>query len=205
MHAGSTLFFDVCLQPDLGPDGPWPLLAADELAAARALFHGGALVGVRQAGIVCAHAAPVEPPHCDGPAAGRARLDACAPALPIAVVTSDRGEARPALDRAHAYYVASGCRRPADGDAATRAAVDHVSAGIRDAVVFGAGIEWGLAHAVDALLRRRIRTHVALDATGAADAAEAQRVIADWKRRTVDVTTAAMVLRLLAADAPAKI
>jgi hypothetical protein len=48
-----------------------------------------------------------------------------------------------------------------------------------------------------ALLARRIRTHVALDASGAADEIAAQLVIADWKRRGVDVTTVAMVERML--------
>jgi len=217
VYAGSTLFFDVCLQPELGPDGAWPLLSAEELGAARALFRGAAAVAVRQAGIVCAHGTPVEPPHCRGPAAAASRLDACAPVLPVAVVAPQRpdgtaptagdalpGGGLPVLDRVHAYYVATDCRAPVDADAATRAVVDHVTAGIRDAVVFGAGVECGLARAVDALLRRHIRTHVALDAAGAADPAEAQRVIADWKRRTVDVTTVAMVLRLLGV-APGKI
>ena len=76
--------------------------------------------------------------------------------------------------------------------------MDHLTAGIRDAVVFGAGLEHGIDRAVDALLRRRIRTHVVLDAAASADPDQAQRIIAGWKRRGVDGATAATVLRLLA-------
>ena len=68
---------------------------------------------------------------------------------------------------------------------------------MRDAVVFGAGIEGGLDQAIRALLRRRIRTHVALDAAGAADDTAAQLVVAEWKRRGVDGTTVAMIARML--------
>src|SRR6185369_15393023 len=96
----------------------------------------------------------------------------------------------------------SGCTSAIDDDGAWRAAFDHLTAGIRDAVVFGAGIEYALAHTVDALLRRRIRTHVALDAAAAADDAEAQRVVATWKRRGVDGATVATIARLLTRTPP---
>ncbi len=64
--------------------------------------------------------------------------------------------------------------------------------------MFGAGVEYGLAQTVDALLRRRIRTHVVLDAIAAVDEADAQGVIAVWKRRGVDAVTVDVVARLLA-------
>ena len=58
--------------------------------------------------------------------------------------------------------------------------------------------ELAIDRTIDALVRRRIRTHVALDAAAAVDAASAQAVIAAWKRRGVDGVTAAIVERLLA-------
>jgi hypothetical protein len=72
-----------------------------------------------------------------------------------------------------------------------------MTAGVRDAVVFGAGLELGVARVVEALLARRIRTHLALDASGAVDDAEAQTLLGGWKRRTLDVVTTATVARLL--------
>ncbi len=74
-------------------------------------------------------------------------------------------------------------------------------AGVRDAVVFGAGVEYGLDLAIAALLRRRVRTHVVLDAVGAADESAAQLVVARWKRAGADGLTVAVVERLLAASA----
>src|SRR5262245_53105253 len=87
VNAGSTLFFDVCLQRDLGPGGAWPLLSDDEVREAQALFRGAAAFAVRQAGVVCAHVSAADPPHCRSGSAGSARLDGCVPALPLAVVS----------------------------------------------------------------------------------------------------------------------
>jgi len=204
MHPGSTLFLDVCIQHDLAAGGAWPLLAPADEREIRALFACAASLGIRQGGIVCLHHETPQcvPAHCHAGSAGSARL--ALPAVPVVTIDPARDGGRP-LDRVHALYVASGCAVAPDATAAGARAVAHLTAGIRDAVVFGAGLEHGVAHALDALLRRRIRTHVALDASAAADPAAAQRVVADWKRRTVDVTTAAMVTRLLMRAAAAKV
>jgi nicotinamidase-related amidase len=204
MHAGSTLFLDVCVQRDLAAGGAWPLLAPADEREIRALFAGAASLGIRQGGIVCLHRDPPQgvPAHCHAESAGSARL--AMPAVPALTIDPAQDGGR-TFDRAHALYVASGCAAAPDATDAGARAVAHLTAGIRDAVVFGAGLEHGLAHAVDALLQRRIRTHVALDASVAADPAGAQRVVADWKRRTVDVTTAAMVMRLLTRPGAAKV
>ncbi len=101
------------------------------------------------------------------------------------------------LDREHALYVDSGCGCAPDGDVEHARAFNHLTAGVRDAVVFGAGVEGGLDQAVRALLRRRIRVHVALDAAGAADERAAQLIVADWKRLGVDGTTVGMIARML--------
>jgi hypothetical protein len=66
-------------------------------------------------------------------------------------------------------------------------------------VVFGAGVEYGLDHAVDALLRHRIRTHVVIDAMGTLDEVAAQTIVASWKRRGVDGLTVDVLARLLGA------
>jgi len=204
MHAGSTLFLDVCVQHDLAAGGAWPLLAPADEREIRALFACAARLGIRQGGIVCLHdeTPPCVPAHCHADSAGSARL--ALPAVPVMTIDPVRDGGR-TLDRAHALYVASGCAAAPDATDAGARAVAHLTAGIRDAVVFGAGLEYGVGRAVDALLRRRIRTHFALDASAAADPAQAQRVVADWKRRTVDVTTAAMVIRLLARAGAAKV
>jgi hypothetical protein len=101
------------------------------------------------------------------------------------------------LDRVHAVYVDSGCGHLPDGTPRCASAFEHFTAGIRDVVVFGAGVEHGLERVVDTLLRRRIRIHVALDAVGAADEVLAQGVVARWKRRSVDGATVDTIHRLL--------
>jgi nicotinamidase-related amidase len=223
MHAGSTLFFDVAAQRDCWPGGAWPLVGAEEAANVARLFALAARLGIRQGGAVCLHAhpgvgadaptsagasgrgeaiavdaTPDAPPHCLAGTEGTQRAPACDPSKPLRCWTRGRDPAAAVdLDRAHADYVASGCAATPDAPPLFARVLDHVTAGIRDAVVLGAGIEHGLDRAVDALLRRRIRTHVALDATGSATPEHAQQVIAGWKRRFVDVTTTAMIERLL--------
>jgi hypothetical protein len=120
------------------------------------------------------------------------------PILPLQIWTAGGGNDHTlALDRAHAVYVDGGCGQgPDDGPGRTRV-FEHLTAGVRDAVVFGAGVEHGLSRAVDALLRRRIRTHVALDAVGTADEVLAQACVAGWKRRAVDGVTVEIVERML--------
>jgi nicotinamidase-related amidase len=205
---GSTLFLDVCAQRDFWPGGAWPIVTAAEAEQMAELFRVAAAFGVRQGGVVCLHGAPGSgagdtigarnppaagaPAHCAAGSGGADRAPGCAPVHPPEIAPAA------ALDRVHAYYVAAGCGAPIDAEPADLRVIDHLTAGIRDAVVFGAGVEYAMERAVDALLRRRVRTHVALDAAGAADAADAQLVIARWKRRTVDGATAATIARLLA-------
>ena len=181
MHPPATLFVDVCVQRDFWPDGAWPLVSPAEAAAIARLCALSAELGVRRHGIVCLHDVdePGVPWHCrtDLPGTGRP------PAVP--------------LPPPSATDSASGCTAAPD-DRSGRA-FDRATAGIRDAVVFGAGIEYGIARAVDALLRRRIRTHVALDAAAVADAEVAQQIVATWKRRGVDGATVATIERLLRA------
>jgi hypothetical protein len=202
MHPGSTLFLDVCVQPDFWPGGAWPLLSEAEIERLGTLFAAAARHTVRQGGVVCLHttaspaAAADAPVHCHTPGAGIGHPRACAPVLPPRLWIPDAPD-EPALDRAHAHYVASGCGAPPDASPTTRRIFDHLTAGIRDAVVFGAGIEHGIDRAVEALIRRRIRTHVVLDAAASVDPDRAQRIIAGWKRRGVDGATVAIVLRLL--------
>ena len=204
MHAGSTLFLDVCAQRDFWPGGAWPIVAEGDAERMAELFALAAELTLRQGGVVCRHegaaggTSAAGPPHCleDG---GAGRPPGCSPGRPVAlydpaaVAVPDRGT----LDRAHAYYIASGCLTAPDVTTGGGTVFDHLTAGVRDAVVFGAGIEHAVDRTVDALLRRRIRTHVVLDATAACDPAAAQRVVAEWKRRTVDGLTAATVRRLL--------
>ncbi len=102
-------------------------------------------------------------------------------------------------DRGHAIYLDSGCHLAPDEGTERRQSFLHLTAGVRDAVVFGAGIEYGLDRAVDALLRHRVRTHVVLDAMGTADEVVAQTIVARWKRRGVDGLTVGVLTRLLAA------
>lgn len=203
MHPGATIFLDVCAQRDFWPGGAWPLLDPAGAANVAALFDLAAELGIRQGGIRCTHAPGAPggerlrgPAHAAGGSAGAEPAAGCVPAAPVIVVAPASSTA-PALDRAHAYYVATGCGAAPDTDPVCRAVVEHLLAGVRDAIVFGAGVETGLDRAVDACLRRRVHTHVVLDAAAAADPARAQEVIADWKRRGVDGLTTATVARLL--------
>lgn len=210
MHAGSTLFLDVCVQRDFWPGGAWAIVRDEDARHVAELFALAAELSVRQGGVVCMHgptpgaAPPAGPPHC-ADAAGMARPPGYLPARPAALYDPDTPLADlSVLDRTHAIYVASGCAIAPDASPAGRRLFDHLTAGVRDAVVFGAGIEHAVDRAVDALLRRRIRTHVVLDAAAPADPAEAQRVVAEWKRRTVDGLTGATVRRMLVRGTPGR-
>lgn len=206
MQPRSTLFVDVCAQRDFWPGGAWPLVSPEEAERIMRLFELAADLGIRQGGVVCRHvaglpiAAPGVPAHCVLATAAAACRPARAGAPPARVCAPD-GKDVPALDRAHAYYVASGCADAPDATPSSRRVFDHLTAGVRDAVVFGAGVEYGIDRAVGALLRRRVRTHVALDAAAAADPEAAQSVVAGWKRRGVDGATAAVLRALLASAA----
>ena len=203
MHPGSTLFFDVGVQRDFFAGGAWPLVSATEAENIASLFALAAALSIRQGGSMCLHAdagsgeSTPGPHHCVRGTPGAERLPSCRPVLPIELCEAEASAAASALDRAHAFYVTSGCAAAPDATAAHRRAFGHLTAGVRDAVVFGAGLEYGIERAVDALLRHRVRTHVVLDAAAAADASEAQIVIARWKRRGVDGVTAATLRRLL--------
>jgi hypothetical protein len=201
MHPSATLFFDVCVQRDLWPDGVWPLIDAAQAENVSRLFRLAADHGVRQGGVVCIH-------DTGGPVASEAapthgvtldsaeRPESCRPMLPIRIWRS-RAAATDELGRDHAIYLDSGCNGAPDDEPARVQVFRHLTAGVRDAVVFGAGVEHGIDRAVDALLRHRIRTHVVLDAIGAADDVLAQTVVARWKRRGVDGVTVDVVGRLL--------
>lgn len=193
MHAASTLFLDVGTQRDLWPGGVWPLLDEAGGNRVRLLCALGRTLDIRTGGICCAHdIAPADvPAHCATGTPGAERVDACAPRQPVR--RYPLGAQTLPTDRTHAIYLESGCTFPI----ATAPVFAHLIAGVRDAVVFGAGIEFGIAHAVEALLAARVRTHLALDATGAASVAAAQTLIGGWKRRGVDVLTTATVERLL--------
>lgn len=203
MHPGATLFLDCCAQEEFWPDGSWPLVNASQAVNIERLFAFARELTIRQGGILCRHL-PGEtrtpqdgPVHCREGATWSVRPPGCQPVLPIVVARGDAHADDPPLDRTCALYLDSGCAAPPDSAFGHRRAFAHLTAGVRDAVVFGAGVEHAMARAVEALLARRIRTHVALDAAGAADEIAAQLVIADWKRRGVDVTTVAMVERML--------
>ena len=91
-------------------------------------------------------------------------------------------------------YLDSGCGQAPDAAAPCRARSTHLD---RPACatwcVFGAGIEHGHGRVVAALLRRRIRTHVVLDAAGAGD--DVRRTVdrrgmeAPRRRRRITVET----------------
>ncbi len=207
MYAGATLFLDVSVQPDLWPDGAWPLMRAEQVRNVERLFALAGESAVRQGGMMCRHdAAETDagrasgiPAHCGSLDASSARPPGCEPRLPLRIARGDRDGEAP--DRTVAIYLDSGCRRPPDAAPVHRRAFDCLIAGVRDAVVFGAGVEYGLDLAIAALLRRRVRTHVVLDAVGAADESAAQLVVARWKRAGADGLTVAVVERLLAASA----
>ena len=204
MHPAATLFFDVCVQRDLWPGGVWPLLGTDHARNLVRLFRLAEEFSVRQGGIVCRHgvggtsAPSAFPLHCGAFDAGEERADGCRPTLPLQVWRSNPTDAS-CLERDCATYVDSGCHLAPDDGPERERAFRHVTAGVRDAIVFGAGIEYGIDRAVDALLRHRIRTHVVLDAMGAADEILAQTIVAGWKRRGVDGVTVDVVARLLSA------
>ena len=212
MLPGATLFVAVCTQRDFWPGGAAALVDDATAVNVATLVGVAGRLRIRTGGICCVHdswprgsapdrtsvssvTAPALAAHCLAGTAGADIAPGCAPAPPVIVVAA--GSVAPALDRAHAYYVASGCGAGVDAGALHTRVFDHLAAGVGDAVVFGAGVEYGLAHAVDALLRRRVRTHVPLDAAAAVDDAAAQLVMADWKRRGVDVATTATLIRLL--------
>lgn len=203
MYPAATLFFDLCVQVELWPGATWPLIRVEHAGNVARMFAIARALPVRQGGVVCCHApdgvaAIADAPlHCSDAGAAILRPPACDPVLPIQVrrAMDATGLAGP-LDREWAIYVDSGCaQRP---DVAGHAHVfDHLVSGVRDAVIFGAGIEYGMAGAIEALLSRRIRTHLVLDASGAGDEVAAQAIVATWKRRGVDVTTVAMIERML--------
>lgn len=203
MHPGATLFLDCCVQAELWPDGSWPLVSASQVGNVERLFAFARELTIRQGGIVCRHLPgetrthPDALAHCREGSTWSVRPPRCGPVLPILIARGDGHADEPPLDRTCALYLDSGCASAPDLAIGHKRAFAHLTAGVRDAIVFGAGIEHAMARAVEALLARRIRTHVALDAAGAADEIAAQLVVADWKRRGVDVTTVAMVERML--------
>ena len=146
-------FLDVCVQRELWPGGAWPLVTVDQAGNVAQLFTLAARLGVRQGGVVCLHAADHAaagsggvPVHCVAGSAGVERAPGCLPALPIRLATGD-AQGHP-LDRTHALYVESGCAAAPDATPADRRVLEHLTAGVRDAVVFGAGIEHAMDHAV---------------------------------------------------------
>jgi hypothetical protein len=194
---GATLILDVGTQCDLWPGGCWPLLGEAEAERAVYLCRLAGTLGVRSGGVYCAHGETVAglPRHCEAGSDGAARCERCPPARREQVWAAEAPSRT--LDRSHAVYLTTGCSEAVDREPGLRAVFDHMTAGVRDAVVFGAGLELGVARVVEALLARRIRTHLALDASGAVDDAEAQTLLGGWKRRTLDVVTTATVARLL--------
>jgi hypothetical protein len=182
MFPAATLFLDVCVQRDLWPGGTWPLMTAEAGRNVGRVLALAAAMPVRSGSVCCRHdggaeaAAAGSPAHCLGPDAGARPVDY----PPLAV---------------HCQIVESGCGVAPD-EREHALAFRRMTSGIRDAVVFGAGLEYALAHAMAALLRSRIRTHLVMDAAGAADDVAAQLVVADLKRRGVDVVTVDVVARL---------
>jgi len=204
MYPPATLFLDVCVQADLWPDAVWPLMSGEEARNIARLFAIAGELDLRQGGVVCRHVTlaaepvPEAPMHCQSERSSRSRPPGCTAMLPMQVWTEEPGaDPEMTLDRVHAVYVDSGCNHAPDGAPHFSRAFGHLTVGIRDAVVFGAGIEHGLDRVVDALLRRRIRTHVALDAVGTTDEIRAQAVVARWKRHGVDGATVEMLDRML--------
>jgi len=197
LFAGSTLLLDVGTQGDLWPGGAWPLVDAEAAARIAELCALARELSIRHGGVVCRHemSPPGLPRHCGRGERGATRVADCAPALPVRIVDADTPPAD--LARSHALYLATGCQTAVDAAPAPRAAFDVLTAGVRDAVVCGAGLELGVAHVVEALLARRVRTHLALDATAVVDAVCAQEMLARWKRRLVDVATSATLARML--------
>lgn len=184
MFPAATLVLDVCVQRDFWVEGAWPLMIDEAAQNVARLLTLAAAFPVRRGGVVCRHDVPGDltaavgtPSHCGTEGTGEPPAG-----LPV------RG--------GDTIYVASGCGESPD-HAAHAEGFRRLAGGVRDAVVLGAGLEYGIARVVDALLRRRIRTHLVIDAVGAASDSEAQVLIAGWKRRGVDVVTVDVVARLL--------
>lgn len=184
MFPAATLFLDVCVQRDLWLAGRWPLVDLRAGQNVARLLAIAASTEVRRGGVLCRHdaqggapAAPGVPTHGTTP---ESWLE------PVGFQLRDSAS----------IFVESGCGQPLD-DPSHCAAFQRLTAGVRDAVVFGAGLEYGVAFAVEALLRRRIRTHLVIDAAVPADEVVAQLLIARWKRRGVDVVTVDVAERLL--------
>lgn len=192
------MFLDVCVQRDLAPGGAWPLTTAEEMAGIATLFAIARELEIRQGGIVCKHSSASSdvPAHCRTATSGCERPPGCVPRLPVQVC--EEGASADALDRRYALYLPSGCGEAPDAVPYAARTFDRMLAGIRDVVLFGAGIEYGMDRVAGALLRRRVRTHVVLDAAGAGDGAASQLIIAQWKRRAIDGATVETIRRLLA-------
>jgi len=202
MYARATIFVDVGVQRDLWPGGAWPLVTHDEAAGVQRLLALADATAVRQASIVCCHGATdggVEgaPRHCWTGEPGSERPEECHGRLARVLMTPADADAGRGGGRTLA--LASGCADALDARGRWSVVFDRLVGSVRDAVVFGAGVELGIDLVVRGLLTRRVRTHVVLDAAGAVDAVAAQRVIAAWKRAGVDGTTVAMVERQLGA------
>jgi hypothetical protein len=185
MFPAATLFLDVCAQWELWPGGTWPIVTVEVARMVARMFDLAAISPVRRGSVRCRHddggeaAAAGSLPHCRGPGASLLPLDRAVRPVDCVVesgcaVAPDQGRHAPSFRR--------------------------MTAGIRDAVVFGAGLEYGIAHATRAFLRSRIRTHLVIDAAGAADEVAAQLVVADLKRQGADVVTVDVVVRLLGFD-----
>ena len=201
MFARATIFFDVGVQRDLWPGGAWPLITQPEAERVRRLLAVADASAVRQASVICCHGAAdagIEgaPRHCWSGEPGGERPEECRGALARVVITAGSAGSP---DDPRACALASGCAGALDRGGRWSVAFDRLVGGVRDAVVFGAGLELGVDRVVRGLLARRVRTHVVLDAAGAVDAVAAQEVIAAWKRAGVDGTTVAMIERQLGA------
>lgn len=205
MYPAATAFLDVCVQADLWTRGAWPLVNDGQAASIVRLFAMAARFEVRQGGVICRHgeggvsAVAATAVHCGESRSAYDRPPGCMPSRPIEITGDDSPElTATATDlRTHAIYVDSGCALRPDAGRGRAHAFDRLVAGVRDAVVFGAGVEYGIDRVVAALLDRRIRTHVALDAVGSADDSRAQMVVAQWKRWGVDGVTVEVLERLL--------
>lgn len=177
------MFVGVCVQRELWIGGSWPIMGMEAARNGARLLEIATASAVRRGSVRCRHdadgyvAAVSAPPHC---------RDRDALALPDGIPPLGAGD----------EVVESGCGVAPDLGVHSGAFL-RMTSGIRDAVVFGAGIEHGIAHVASALLRRRIRTHLAIDAAGTADEVAAQVVVGELKRRGADVATVDVVARLL--------
>jgi len=181
MFPAATLFLEVCVQRELWPGGSWPLVDSEAERRVVRVLELAAGSPVRYGSIRCRHgadgyaAAIGAAPHAEGPQA--TERPAGVPPIPD-----------------DAYVMDSGCGLAPD-EGVHAEVFRRMTAGIRDAVVFGAGAEYGIARAIGALLRRRIRTHLVLDAAGVGEDVAAQLVVAALKRRGLDVLTSDVVAR----------